>query len=345
MEDERRQGWTYRAAGVDIDAGNEAVRRIRALVEATYGPEVEGGIGGFAGRFRLPDGTVLLAGADGVGTKVRVAQALGRHDTVGIDLVAMNVNDVLAAGGEPLFFLDYIACGRLDPALVADLVRGMAAGCREAGCALLGGETAEMPDLYAPGEYDLAGFAVGRERVPFRPPQPGDVVVGLASSGLHSNGYSLARRVLIADAPGRRLEDPLSADDPRPRGEVLLEPTRIYVPVVRRLWEAGVELAGMAHITGGGLVENLPRALGATAGRLGLRLDAGAWPRPPVFGVLAVEGGIAGPEMARTFNLGLGFAVLTAPAAAEAVQAAAAAAGVPAWVVGTVEAGPGVRGL
>ncbi len=312
-------GWSYRRAGVDREKAREAVERIRDLARLAGRPEVLGGIGAFGGFFRLGvyRDPVLVAGADGVGTKLKVAFALGRHDTVGIDCVAMNVNDVLTAGAEPLFFLDYLALGRLDPGLVEEVVRGLAAGCREAGCALLGGETAEMPGFYSPGEYDLAGFAVGvverEELLDGSRVRPGDILLGLPSSGLHSNGFSLVRR--LVEEEGLALEghvEELGCS----LGEELLRPTRIYVrPVLGLLREAGVRPRAMAHITGGGLKENLPRVLPPG---LEVRIWAGSWPEPPVFGFIrrlaARQGGVAEEEMYRTFNLGLGFVLFLDPA-------------------------------
>lgn len=343
--------WTYRGAGVDVDAGNRAVELMKSSVRRTHRPEVLGDLGGFGGCFALEAGRyrqpVLVSGADGVGTKLRIAFAMDRHDTVGIDCVAMNVNDILVQGAEPLFFLDYLAVGRLDPERVAAVVSGVAEGCVRAGCALLGGETAEMPGFYAPGEYDLAGFAVGvadRERLlDGRGVRPGDAVVGLASSGLHSNGFSLARRLLL-DAAGLGLEQRVE-DLGRTLGEALLEPTRIYVKPVLSLLRAGRPLRALAHITGGGLVENIPRALPEGTA---VRLRPGAWPEPPVFGLIRAAarrtgGGIAEAEMRRTFNLGLGMVAIVAPEAADAVVRDLTAAGEAAFIVGEVV--PGERGV
>jgi len=305
---------TYRRAGVDIEAGDEAVRRIAPLARATSRPEVLGGIGAFAAFVRVPSGfrePVLVSSTDGVGTKLKVAFAADRHDTVGVDLVAMSVNDVLVHGAEPLYFLDYIGMGTLDPARVETIVRGVVEGCRQAGCALVGGETAELPGLYAPGEYDLAGFAVGVvERVRIvdgAGVSPGDVVLGVASSGLHSNGYSLARRIVF-DV----LRLPLDAELPgtgRPVVDVLLEPTRIYVrPILALLGRTRVR--AMAHVTGGGLVGNLPRVLPEGCRAV---IRRSAWPVPPVFETLRKAGGVADVEMFRTFNMGIGFVVVVPP--------------------------------
>jgi phosphoribosylformylglycinamidine cyclo-ligase len=309
---------TYRDAGVDIEAGDEAVRRIAPLARATSRPEVLGGIGGFAGFVRVPGHLrepVLVSSTDGVGSKLKVAFIADRHTTVGIDLVAMGVNDVLAHGAEPLYFLDYVGMHRIEPARVEAIVAGVATGCREAGCALIGGETAELPDLYAPGEYDLAGFAVGvveqSRIVTGARVEPGDVVIGLASSGLHSNGYSLARR-LVFDRLGLGLDDGLPGTG-RSVADELLEPTRIYVrPILALL--AALDVRAMAHITGGGLTGNLPRVLPEGTRAL---LQTGSWRVPAVFETLRAAGGVDDAEMYRTFNMGIGFVVVVAPADAE----------------------------
>jgi len=355
----------YRSAGVDIEAGDRAVRLIRPLARATFRPEVLGDIGGFGGFFALPAGyrePVLVAGADGVGTKLKVALALGRHDTVGIDCVAMNVNDILTHGAEPLFFLDYLAVGKLDPEQVAQVVAGVAEGCRRAGCALLGGETAEMPGFYTPGEYDLAGFAVGvveRSRlIDGSAVRPGDVVLGLASSGLHSNGFSLVRRVLLHDAHGssprdvhpgtrgkgthedmrERLSRPVPELEGKTLGEVLLEPTRIYVRPVLDLLQR-VPVHAMAHVTGGGLVENVPRVIPRGC-RVVIR--RGTWPVPPIFHLLQREGPIPEEEMWRVFNMGLGFVLVVDPAHADRAADILSRAGEQVYRIGFVEPGEGV---
>jgi phosphoribosylformylglycinamidine cyclo-ligase len=334
-------GWTYRKAGVDISAGNEAVRRLAPHAAATRRPGVLGGIGGFGGLFVVPPGyrrPVLVAATDGVGTKLKVAFALDRHDTVGIDLVAMSVNDVLVQGAEPLFFLDYVACGTLRPGRIADIVKGVAAGCLQAGCALLGGETAEMPGFYARGEYDLAGFAVGvAERgklIDGRSIRPGDVMIGLPSSGLHSNGYSLARAVVEGTA-GRRGWKRTLPGDGRSVGEALLAPTRIYVkPVLGVLRRHRV--GGLVHLTGGGWTENIPRVLppGCAAA-----VDVGSWPVPPIFPFLAAAGRVAFDEMYRTFNMGIGMILVVRPAVAPAVLAALRRRGEECHVVGEIVRG------
>jgi phosphoribosylformylglycinamidine cyclo-ligase len=337
---------TYRSAGVDIDAGNRVVELIKPLVKATYRPEVLTDLGGFAGLFRL-DITryrepVLVSGTDGVGTKLKVAQLMRRHDTIGIDLVAMCVNDVMVCGAEPLFFLDYFATGKLDPEQAAEVVGGIAEGCRQAGCALIGGETAEMPSMYAEGDYDLAGFAVGvvdRSRlIDGRTIVPGDVVVGLASSGLHSNGYSLVRKLLF-DVEGLAVDDRLP-ELAEPLGSVLLAPTRIYAKTILTLMRSHT-LKGIAHITGGGITENLPRVL---PDGCGARIDRGAWTRHPIFQVLQSRGAIPDDEMLRTFNMGIGLTLVVAADQADSLRAGAEALGERAFVIGTIERGtPGVR--
>ena len=336
----------YKDAGVDIDAGHRLVERIKPLAGATARPGALGGLGGFGGLFDLAAAgygdPVLVAATDGVGTKLKIAIEAGRHDTVGIDLVAMCVNDLVVQGAEPLLFLDYFACQRLDVDQAAAVVAGIAEGCRQAGCALLGGETAEMPGLYAGGDYDLAGFALGaveRDRlIDGRHVQAGDRVLGLAASGLHANGFSLIRR-LIADlgldlagpapfAPGQRLAD------------ALLTPTRIYVPAALAAIAAG-RVTALAHITGGGLVENLPRVLPAG---LGAELDAGTWALPPVYAWLAGNGWIAPDEMLRTFNCGIGMALVVAAPDVAAVTRVLVAAGEDVVAIGRITAdGPGVR--
>lgn len=328
---------SYEDAGVSIDRGNRAVERIRSIADATRRPEVVAGVGGFAGAFRWDEPGLLVAGADGVGSKVLIAQLLDRHRTIGIDLVAMNVNDVLAAGAEPLFFLDYIAIGRVDPELVADLVTGIGEGCRQAGCALLGGETAEMPGLYASRAYDLAGFAVGRKVWTGGTPEPGDRVIGVASSGFHSNGFSLVRAVV--DQAKLDWDAVYPATEGRSLGEALLAPTVIYVAAVRSLWDK-VTVKAMAHITGGGLVENLPRTLPA---KMGAAIMRERWQTPPIFGWLQALGQIPEAEMWRTFNMGIGFTLVVSPDHAEAAVAHMREAGLSAWDIGAVEESPGVR--
>jgi len=326
---------TYRDAGVDIDAGDALVEAIKPFAKRTLRPEVLAGIGGFGAlaeipkRFREP---VLVSGTDGVGTKLKLAFQLARHDTVGIDLVAMSVNDILTQGAEPLFFLDYFACGKLDVPVATEVVKGIARGCELAGCALIGGETAEMPGMYAEGEYDLAGFAVGVVEksgiIDGRDIAAGDVVLGLASSGAHSNGYSLVRRVL------ERAKPDLRADfHGRPLGQVLLEPTRIYVKPVLALMKQ-VQVKGLAHITGGGLVENLPRAIPE---KLKAAISRSAWTLPPLFAWLQREGGVADEEMLRVFNCGIGMALVVAVENADAAQRSLTAAGETVFRIGRIE--------
>ncbi len=329
---------TYRDAGVDIDAGDALVERIKPFAKRTMRPEVLGGIGGFGAlvevskKFREP---VMVSGTDGVGTKLKLAFRMKKHDTIGIDLVAMSVNDILVSGAEPIFFLDYFACSKLDVDVAEAVVKGIAAGCEQAGCALIGGETAEMPGMYDPNEYDLAGFAVGlveKSRIlDGTSIAPGDAVIGLASSGPHSNGYSLIRKVLAVS--GAELYEPL--DEDRSLGQALLEPTRIYVKPVLEVM-GRVPLKGLAHITGGGLTENIPRVLPVG---LGVEIDAKSWPRPALFDWLMQEGNIALPEMHRTFNMGLGMVAVVDVADADRTLAALKAAGEEAWRIGRVARG------
>ena len=309
---------TYREAGVDVDAGEDAVRRITPLARATNRPEVIGGVGGFASFVSVPPKyrePVLVSSTDGVGTKLKVAFLADRHDTVGIDLVAMGVNDILVHGAEPLYFLDYIAIGRLDPSQIEAIVSGIAAGCRQAGCALVGGEMAEHPGSHPIGEYDLAGFAVGvveRKRlIDGSAVRPGDVVLGLASSGLHSNGFSLVRRIVF-DVMRLRVSDPLPGTGRRV-AEELLEPTRIYVRSIQTLLK-GVEVRAMAHVTGGGLTGNVPRVLPPGCR---VRIFRNSWSPPAVFDTLREAGRVADAEMFRTFNMGIGYVVIVPAAAAE----------------------------
>ncbi|UGB38612.1 phosphoribosylformylglycinamidine cyclo-ligase [Frateuria soli] len=325
---------TYRAAGVDIDAGNAVVERIKPLVKRTFRPEVMGGLGGFgglfdlAGRYREP---VLVSGTDGVGTKLKLAQQLGRHDTIGIDLVGMCVNDVLVQGAEPLFFLDYFATGKLDVDTTVAVVGGIAKGCELAGCALIGGETAEMPDMYPPGEYDLAGFTVGAveksQLLSGESIVAGDVILGVASSGPHSNGYSLIRKIL------ERAGSPLDLDlGGVTLADALMTPTTIYVKPMLELLQ-GRHVHGMAHITGGGLKENIIRVV---PDGLGLALDANAIVLPPVFDWLMREGKVAREEMWRTFNCGVGFTVILPRAAVDGAAALLAGHDLASSVIGEV---------
>jgi phosphoribosylformylglycinamidine cyclo-ligase len=339
----QREPLTYAEAGVDVEAGERAVALLRAAVEATHGPRVLGGIGGFAGLWalgRTDSGglvdPVLAAAADGVGTKLLVAQALDRHDTVGIDLVAMVVDDVVVTGAAPLFVLDYLAVGRLHPARVAAIVAGVAEGCRRARCALLGGETAEHPDAMEPGAYDLAGFAVGvveRDRL-LGPDRvlAGDVLLGVPSSGLHANGFSLVRRVLARAGVGYERDLPELGG---PVGAALLTPTRIYAPDVLDLVAAGVEVHALCHVTGGGLPGNLPRCMPAG---LVARVDRASWTPPPIFRLLAELGPVEDQELARATNLGVGMVVVLPPTQADRAIELLAARDLPAWVMGEVVA-------
>jgi len=327
---------SYRDAGVDIDAGDALVEAIKPLAKRTMREGVLGGIGGFGGLFEISKKfkePVLVSGTDGVGTKLKLAFELNRHDTVGIDLVAMSVNDILVQGAEPLFFLDYFACGKLDVATATAVVSGIAKGCEESGCALLGGETAEMPGMYPDGEYDLAGFAVGAveksQIIDGSKIVPGDVVLGLASSGIHSNGYSLVRKIisvakpdLEADFHGRKLAD------------VLMAPTRLYVKPLLALMQS-MEVKGLVHITGGGLVENIPRVLGD---KLTAVLDGSSWTMPPLFQWLQQHGGVADAEMHRVFNCGIGMTVIVSQENADAAMAQLQAAGETVYRIGEIRA-------
>lgn len=331
---------TYRQAGVNIESGNEFVRRITPLVRSTFRPEVLTDLGGFGGLFRFQADhyaePVLVSGTDGVGTKLKIAFLMDRHDTVGIDLVAMCVNDVVVSGAEPLFFLDYLATGKLAVPKAEAILRGIAEGCRQAGCALIGGETAEMPSMYAEGEYDLAGFAVGvvdrSKIIDGKDIVPGDLLVGLASTGLHSNGYSLARRVLLEDG-GLTVKSRISDLD-QPLGEVLLTPTRIYAKQILAL-AADYPIKGLAHITGGGLSENLPRILpkGCRA-----RVHRGAWPVPPIFQVLRKMGKVDEEELYRVFNMGIGLALVVSANHVEKLIARAAELGDRGYRIGEIVA-------
>jgi len=328
---------TYKDAGVDIDAGNALVDRIKPLVKRTRRPEVLAGLGGFGGLFALPPDKyrepVLVSGTDGVGTKLMLAQNLKCHDTIGIDLVAMCVNDVLVQGAEPLFFLDYFACGRLDIDVASDVIAGIAEGCHQAGAALIGGETAEMPDMYPDGEYDLAGFCVGAveraEMIDGSTVAAGDALIGVASSGPHSNGYSLIRKVL--DIAGEATIDGSTAQ------EALLEPTRIYVKSILALMQQ-LTVKGLSHITGGGISENLPRVLPS---KLHAVIDTSSWDQGPVFDWLADQGNIAIDEMRRTFNCGVGMVVVVDEADLATALTTLKSLGEDAWHMGQVAEGAG----
>jgi phosphoribosylformylglycinamidine cyclo-ligase len=325
---------TYRDAGVDIEAGTRAVELMKEAVRATYGPEVLLGIGAFGGLFDISvlkrmASPVLVASTDGVGTKTKIAAALDRFDTIGHDIVNHCLNDILVQGARPLFFLDYIASSRLDPEMVAAIVRGCAAACKAAGCALLGGETAEMPGVYAPGEFDLVGTIIGvvdhHQIVDGHTIDPGDCIIGLGSSGLHTNGYSLARRI-FQDRDLRAVVPELR----QPLGEALLAPHRGYLAEVQQLWEAEISIKGMAHITGGGLIENPPRIFPDS---VAARIERGCWPIPPIFQLIQQAGDISHEEMARVFNLGLGM-LLVVPR--DQVDRALSLLDGQAWAVGEI---------
>lgn len=333
---------SYAAAGVDVTAGYEAVRRIKPMVESTYIPGVMGTLGGFGGMF-APDLSgmkkpVLVSGTDGVGTKLKLAFLMDKHNTVGIDCVAMCVNDIICGGAMPLFFLDYIACGKNDPARIADIVTGITEGCRQAGCALVGGETAEMPGFYPVDEYDLAGFSVGmvdeEKIIDGKSLAEGDVLIGLASSGVHSNGFSLVRKVF--DVEHADLKTPMNELGGKSLGEALLEPTRIYVKAVKAVLGAGVDVHAVSHITGGGFYENVPRMMvdGLTAQ---IKLDS--FPTLPIFSLIQKAGNIPARDMYNTFNMGIGMILAVPASQAQAALDALAAAGETAYQIGSVVAG------
>ncbi len=369
----------YREAGVDVEAGRAFVENIRTLVESTHRPEVLGKLGGFSGCFQLPVGyrePVLVSGTDGVGTKLKLAQELNRHDTVGIDLVAMCVNDVLTSGAQPLFFLDYLATGKLNSEQLTQVVAGISQGCRLSGCALLGGETAEMPGFYQPGEYDLAGFCVGivekSQMLDGSQVRVGDVAIGLASQGVHSNGFSLVRKIVNesfakalgsenATGEGASAAPPAQLDataaksvyteehtlnwDTRPEllagkslGEVLLTPTQIYVKPVLEARRTGIDIHGMAHITGGGIPENLPRCLGVGQS---VQIDPNSWAMPPIFQWIAEAGQVSVESMFNTFNMGIGFVLLVPPEQAEQTCSWFESQNIPAYTIGKVIEGAG----
>ena len=341
---EKRRGLTYAQAGVDIDAGNRMVELIKPLVRATARPGADAEIGGFGGIFDLKRvgyrDPVLVAATDGVGTKLKVAIETGRHDTIGIDLVAMSVNDLVVQGAEPLFFLDYYACGRLEPEIGAAVVAGISVGCRESGCALIGGETAEMPGVYQGDDYDLAGFAVGAvERDALLPRADiveGDVILGLSSSGVHSNGYSLVRKVI--EKTGLPWTAPAPFMPKQSLGEAILTPTRIYVKACLAAIRETNAVKGLAHITGGGFPDNIPRILPRG---LGARIDLARVAVPAVFQWLASEGGIAESEMLRTFNCGIGMIVVASPEKADAVVKAFTRAGETVVILGDITSARG----
>ena len=339
----KEEGLTYRAAGVDIDAGNEAVQLMKDAVRSTYRPEVLGDIGGFGGLFALNLAKyrqpVLVSGTDGVGTKLRIALLADKHDTIGQDAVAMSVNDILVQGAEPLFFLDYIAVGKLDPVQVANIVGGVARACRESGCALIGGETAEMAGFYAHGDYDIAGFAVGiaeKDRlITGEHIRPGDVLIGLPSSGLHSNGYSLVRKICF-DVKQASLEEYIPALG-RTLGEELLTPTRLYPKACLPLFSS-FTIKGLVHITGGGYYDNIPRILPAGCSAL---VNTESWPQLPIFGLMQEWGGVNWSEMYRTFNMGIGMILVVSPEEVPAVMKDLADRGEPHYRIGEIVAGDG----
>ena len=332
--DSSSKGLSYRDAGVDIDAGDDLVDRIKPLAKKTMREGVLAGIGGFGALFEVPKRfkePVLVSGTDGVGTKLRLAFEWNRHDTIGQDLVAMSVNDILVQGAEPLFFLDYFACGKLTVDTAATVVGGIAKGCELSGCALIGGETAEMPGMYPPGEYDLAGFAVGAVEkskiITGNTIVPGDVVLAIGSSGAHSNGYSLVRKII--ERAGAKPSDDLGG---RPLGDVVMAPTEIYVkPLLKLISE--IDVKGMAHITGGGLVDNVPRVLPENTQAV---LHRDSWQMPELFRWLQMKGGVADAEMVRVFNCGIGMVVIVAPDQAETAIQSLTAQGLKAWTVGEV---------
>ena len=332
----------YKSAGVDIEAGYRSVELMKKHVKETMRPEVLGGIGGFSGAFSMNgfknmENPTLVSGTDGVGTKLKLAFLMDRHDTVGIDCVAMCVNDIACAGGEPLFFLDYIACGKNEPEKIADIVKGVADGCKQAGAALIGGETAEMPGFYPEDEYDLAGFAVGivdqKDMIDGSTVREGDVLVGMASSGVHSNGFSLVRRVFTMTREALdRSYDELGCT----LGEALLRPTKIYVKALRSVKEAGVRIKACSHITGGGFYENIPRML---PDGMQAVIEKNSYPILPIFGMLMREGGIAEQMMYNTYNMGIGMVMALDPADVDRAMEAIRAAGETPYVIGRIEAG------
>ena len=331
---------SYAAAGVDVTAGYEAVNRIKPLVESTNVPGVIGGLGGFGGMFEPQIAgmkrPITVSGTDGVGTKLKLAFLMDKHDTVGIDCVAMCVNDIICAGASPMFFLDYIACGKNEPQRIEEIVKGIAEGCRQAGCALIGGETAEMPGFYPEDEYDLAGFSVGLvdydKVIDSSNMREGDILIGLASSGVHSNGYSLVRKVLNINDTYNQYNNELGCT----LGEELLKPTRIYVRAIKRLMSKGVEIHGISHITGGGFYENVPRMMkeGLTA-----HIRTNSFPRPVIFDILQKTGGIPTREMYNTFNMGIGMVIAVPNDCVGEALSALVKAGERAYVIGNVTRG------
>ncbi|GKU80534.1 phosphoribosylformylglycinamidine cyclo-ligase [Paenibacillus sp. L3-i20] len=332
----------YKNAGVDIAAGNEAVERMKKHVKRTYRPEVMAELGGFGGLFGLNkdkyEEPVLVSGTDGVGTKLMLAFAMDKHDTIGIDAVAMCVNDIIVQGAEPLFFLDYLACGKVVPEKIESIVKGISEGCVQAGCALIGGETAEMPGMYSSDEYDIAGFTVGivdkKKMIDGSTIAPGDVVLGFASSGIHSNGFSLVRRLLLEQA-GYKLDQQIEELGGAKLGDVLLEPTRIYVKQALKLIEE-VSVKGMAHITGGGFIENIPRVLPEG---VNVDIEVGSWPILPIFDLMQKKGEITNRDMFTTFNMGIGLVIVVPADQAEEALRVSAELGEQAYRIGTVTEG------
>ena len=335
------QSLTYSGAGVDITKGNQAVELMKPLVKSTFRKEVVTDLGGFGGLFAIDkdkyEEPILVSGTDGVGTKLKIAFEMDKHDTIGIDAVAMCVNDVLVNGAEPLFFLDYLAVGKCEPEQVAAVVSGIAEGCRQAGCALIGGETAEMPGFYPVGEYDVAGFTVGivdkKKMIDGSKICAGDVVLGLPSTGVHSNGFSLARKVLLEHA-GLKMDDEIESLGAK-LGDVILTPTKIYVKTILDLLQQA-EIKGMAHITGGGLLENVPRVLPENCQ---VQIDSATWPALPIFQLIQEKGNVEKREMFRTFNMGIGFVLICDTENAAKVKAACAAMDQPVYQIGAVVAG------
>ncbi|SEP01859.1 phosphoribosylformylglycinamidine cyclo-ligase [Paenibacillus sp. OV219] len=332
----------YKQAGVDIAAGNEAVERMKKHVKKTFRPEVLTDLGGFGALFGLNkdkyEEPVLVSGTDGVGTKLKIAFAMDKHDTIGIDAVAMCVNDIVVQGAEPLFFLDYLACAKVEPEKIEAIIKGISDGCLQSGCALIGGETAEMPGMYQGDEYDIAGFTVGivdkKKIIDGKSIQPGDVVLGLASSGIHSNGFSLVRRLLLEQA-GYSLNDTLSELDGKKLGDVVIEPTRIYVKSVLELINR-VTVKGMAHITGGGFIENIPRVLPEG---VNVDIEMGSWPIQPIFKLMQAKGNISDRDMFTTFNMGVGMVVVVGAEQAEEALRTAKELGEDAYIIGKVTSG------
>jgi len=333
----------YKSAGVDVEAGYQSVELMKEHIQRTMRPEVLTGIGGFSGAFSMEkfkgmEKPTLVSGTDGVGTKLKLAFTLDQHDTIGIDCVAMCVNDIACAGGEPLFFLDYIACGKNEPTKIASIVSGIAEGCVQSGAALIGGETAEMPGFYSEDEYDLAGFAVGvvdeKDLITGKEIRESDVLIGIASSGIHSNGFSLVRRVF--DMKRESLERNYESLGGRTLGETLLEPTKIYVKALRQIKETGIRVKACSHITGGGWFENIPRMLRDGTHAM---IEKGSYPIPPIFHMLAVDGAIHQDVMYNTFNMGLGMIIAVDKGSVDMAMEAIRAAGEEAFVVGRIEGG------